>query len=57
MKLTDQHIDEFIALYHKHYGVVLDRDSALQKGIQLCRFIELVLFEPKRENEYGKRNT
>jgi hypothetical protein len=54
MKLSDQHINEFIALYQKHYGVVLDRAVALEKGLQLCRFVELVVFEPKNENEYGR---
>lgn len=54
MKLSDQHIDEFIALYEKHYGVVLDRDVALAKGLQLCRFVELVEFEPKKEKEQGR---
>lgn len=54
MQLADRHIDEFIALYQKHYGVVLERAVALEKGLQLCRFVELVAFEPKNENEYGK---
>lgn len=48
MTLSDQHIDEFIALYEKHYGVVLERDVAMAKGIQLCRFVEIVAFEPKK---------
>ena len=38
MQLKDQHIDEFIVLYEKHYGVVIDRDSALEKGIYLVKF-------------------
>lgn len=54
MKLTDQHIDEFIALYQKRYGVVLDRAVALEKGIQLCRFVELVMFDANNGNEYGR---
>ncbi len=51
MKLSDQLLDEFIALYEKHYGVVLERDVALAKGLQLCRFVELVEFEPKKKKE------
>ena len=54
MQLQDRHIDEFIALYKKHYGVVLERSVALEKGLKLCRFVELVVFEPKNVNEYGK---
>lgn len=57
MTLSDHHIDEFIALYQKHYGVVLERAVALEKGLQLCRFVELVVFEPKNENEYGRAKT
>ena len=57
MTLSDQHIDEFISLYEKHYGVVLERDVAIEKGMQLCRFIEIVAFEPKDKNEYGRVQT
>lgn len=54
MKLQDRHIDEFIELYQKHYGVRLERSEALEKGLQLCRFVELVVMEPKNENDYGR---
>lgn len=57
MQLSDQHIDEFIALYKKHYGVVLDRADALEKGLKLCRLVEIVSFEPKNETEYGRMET
>ncbi|MFT5849313.1 MAG: hypothetical protein ACI9H6_000118 [Patiriisocius sp.] len=54
MKLQDRHIDEFITLYAKHYGVVLERDTALEKGMELCRFIRIVSMsgEDKNINEY-----
>ena len=55
MQLTDRHIDEFIALYEKHYGVVLDRLVAMDKGIQLCRFVELVCSN-NEINEYGEKD-
>ena len=42
MQLSDHHLDEFIGLYQKHYGVVLERAVALEKGLQLCRFVEIV---------------
>ena len=57
MQLADRYIDEFIELYQKHYGVVLERAVALEKGLQLCRFVELVAFEPKNGNEYGRIKT
>lgn len=56
MQLSDRHIDEFIVLYQKHYGVVLERAEALEKGLRLCRFVELVVFEPKNGNEYGEKS-
>jgi hypothetical protein len=57
MQLSDRHIDEFIVLYQKHYGVVLERAVALEKGLQLCRFVELVVFEPENGNEYDRNKT
>lgn len=57
MTLSDHHINEFISLYEKHYGVVLERDKAIEKGMQLCRFIEIVAFEPKDTEGYGKVQT
>ena len=45
MQLSDQHIDEFIKLYEKHYGVVLDRAEAEEKGMELCNFIRIVSFD------------
>jgi hypothetical protein len=47
MQLSEEHIDKFIALYEKHFGIVLDRKTALEKGLKLCRFVEIVAFEPK----------
>lgn len=52
MQLSDQHIGEFIELYKKHYGIVLDRDSAIAKGLQLVRFVELVELDQQDVNEY-----
>lgn len=57
MQLQDQHIDEFIALYQKHYGIRLERSIALEKGLQLCRFVELVCVEPKNETGYERDKT
>ncbi len=54
MELPAQHLDEFIALYEKHYGVVLDRQTALEKGLKLCRLVELVVFDNEDE-KYGRQ--
>lgn len=51
MQLSDHHIDEFIVLYKKHYGVVLDRALAIEKGLELCRLIKLVDFESAEMNK------
>ena len=49
MELQDHHINKFITLYEKHYGVVLERTEALKKGLELCRFIELVEGVPSED--------
>jgi phosphoribosyl-dephospho-CoA transferase len=54
MELPAHHIDEFIALYEKHHGVVLDRQTALEKGLKLCRLVELVVFDNEDE-KYGRQ--
>lgn len=54
MHLTDKHIDEFIELYRKHYGVILDREDAEEKAVQLCRFVQLTSFRPRDEHIHSK---
>ncbi len=53
MGLAEKHIDEFIDLYHQNFGVVLDRDVAREKGLQLVRLVEMVECYTN-ENEYEK---
>lgn len=55
MELLDHQIDEFIALYKKHHGVVLERPEALEKGIKLCRFVKLVTHKNVNEYDYGQK--
>ena len=43
MRLTDEHIAEFQALYRKHYGEEIGKDAALAKGLRLIRLMEIVL--------------
>ncbi len=56
MQLQDRHIDEFISLYEKHFGVVLERPIALEKGLKLCRLVELAVFEPKEKESNRSLN-
>jgi len=42
MQLKDKHVDDFISLYEKHFGMVLDRETAEGKGMELCNFIRIV---------------
>lgn len=53
MRLTDKHIDEFIELYRKHYGVVLNREEAEKKAVQLCRFVKLTSFKPQDKHMHS----
>lgn len=55
MQMSEHHLTEFISLYEKHFGIVLDRQTALEKGLQLCRFIEIVVHESPEEVEYGNQ--
>ena len=52
MKIPDEHLDEFIALYKQKYGGVLDRQTAYEKASRLMRMIELV-----ESNSYGHPST
>lgn len=52
--LPDRHLDVFIELYQKRFGIALDRAVALEKGLQLCRFVEKVVMHQKSENLYGR---
>lgn len=51
MQILDQHLDEFIQLYEKHYGVVLDREEAEKKGMELCNLVRIVSFSPESVSE------
>ena len=43
MNFSDQHLEEFIAMYQKRFGVVLTKQEALEKAIRLVRFMKSVL--------------
>ncbi len=42
MRLEDKHIDQFIELYEKKYGVVLERAEATQMAIRFASCIRVV---------------
>ncbi len=49
--LSDEKIDQFIALYKNHFGRELSRAEAYEKGIKLMRLIELI-YKPMTKQEY-----
>ena len=51
MDLQDQHINGLIILYEKHYGVVLEREVAMKKGLELCRLVEVASRSPDNERD------
>ena len=48
MKVTDEQLDEYIALYKSEYGISLERTRALT---QLHKLINLVLYLALPENQ------
>lgn len=51
MRLTDEHIRKFQAIYKARFGVDLTEDEAREKGTQLLRLMELV-YKPMSNEEY-----
>jgi hypothetical protein len=43
MQITDKQLDKFIQIYRKHFGILLDRESALVKGQKLAEVMKLIL--------------
>ena len=42
MKITDEQLDSFIALYRDRYGHTLERDDAHDRAVRLLRLITIV---------------
>ena len=42
MKITEEQLDSFIALYRDRYGYTLERDDAYDRAIRLLRLITIV---------------
>ena len=53
MQISDVQLDKFIAIYHKKFGVVLDRQSAYEKGSKLVQLMK-VTYKPITKNDYEK---
>jgi len=47
MQITDKQLDRYIEIYQKHFGLLLNRESAREKGAKLAEAIKLVLQENK----------
>ncbi len=57
MRLSDKQIAEFQALYKKHFGKDISKDEALEKGLRLCRLLEIVSRAIAYEQNQSARNT
>lgn len=42
MKINDEHINEFQALYKKHYGVEISKQEALRQGLCLLQILNAI---------------
>lgn len=43
MQLSSEQISQFQLLYKKRFGKEISREEAIDKGIKLVRFVELIL--------------
>lgn len=55
MKLTDQQLAEFIAIYKAKFGKELTTSEALEKGTSLLNLIKTILLENKRQEDTLKK--
>ena len=42
MQLTDEHIRRFQELYKQHFGIEIETEEALERGLRLIRLVETV---------------
>lgn len=52
MRLTDEHIRKFQAIYKARFGKDLTDDEAREKGTQLVRLMKLI-YKPMTKAEYA----
>jgi hypothetical protein len=42
MRISDEHMNEFIRLYEEKYGIKLEYPEAYEKAVKLIRFVGIV---------------
>jgi hypothetical protein len=50
MRISDELLDSFIALYKEKHGETLDRDTAYDKATRLLRLVEIVESNAEKMN-------
>lgn len=50
MRLSDEHVTAFQALYKRHFGRDISKEQAREKGIRLLRLMETVLKHEAKKN-------
>ena len=49
--LSNKHIQDFQALYKKHFGEDIDTQEALRQGTKLLRLMQLI-YKPMKQAEF-----
>ncbi len=49
--LSEARITQFQILYKKHFGIEINREEALEKGMALSRLVQLT-YKPITQEEY-----
>ena len=52
MRLTDEHIRKFQAIYKARFGTDLTEDEAREKGVSLARLM-LLIYKPMTKAEFA----
>lgn len=50
MRISDEHMNEFIRLYEEKFGVKLEYQEAYDKASRLLRFVEIVESEGYKQS-------
>jgi len=58
MKLADEHLAEFQALFKKHFGIEISKSDALQRGLRLIQLTKIVSLATAKNEKLGSlKNT
>lgn len=55
MRLTDQQIATYQAIYKETYGTTISKDIALEEGLALLRLVKIIT-QPTNNNEKENNN-